>query len=196
MMQELAMHILDIVHNSIRAEASSITVNVFCKKSEDICGFSVIDNGIGMRADVLDKVLDPFFTTRTTRKFGLGLPLLKMTCTMCDGEFSITSSPWQKTEVIAKMKRSHLDTPPWGDLAQTWMECFHGFPTGHLIFNFDFDNHKVVVDSDEIINTIGDRELCYDSAVLIQLRDYVADQITPYLREESYEIIERFTAHS
>lgn len=94
------------------------------------------------------------------------------------------------------MKRSHLDTPPWGDLAQTWMECFHGFPTGHLIFNFDFDNHKVVVDSDEIINTIGDRELCYDSAVLIQLRDYVADQITPYLREESYEIIERFTAHS
>jgi hypothetical protein len=76
------------------------------------------------------------------------------------------------------------------------MECFHAFPAGRLIFTFDFDDHKVVIDSEEIISAIGDRELCHDSSVLIQLRDYVADQITPYLREESYEIIERFTAHS
>ncbi len=189
MMQDLSMHIVDIVQNSIRADASLIHVTVFNSKKSDLCGFRVIDNGIGMNPEMLDKVLDPFFTTRTSRRFGLGLPLLKMTCQMCEGNFECTSTPWVETKIEAQLKCSHIDTPPWGDLAQTWMECFNAFPDGHLVFAFDYDEGQVLMDSKEIVEIIGDKELCHQPHVLVELKEYLQQQLHMYCKEENDEIV-------
>jgi len=183
------MHVVDIVANSIKAEATEIAVTIIESEVDDKRGFKVVDNGIGIKADMLDKVLDPFYTTRTTRRFGLGLPLLKMTCTMCDGEFIASSIPWEKTKIEAYCKRSHLDTPGWGQMAAMWMECFSAFRGGRLLFTFEFDSKDVVMDSEEIKQALGDEELCYEPSVLIQLRDMLANQLREYIREETYEII-------
>ncbi|MDL2248717.1 ATP-binding protein [Tyzzerella sp. OttesenSCG-928-J15] len=118
-MQELSMNILDIAQNSVSAMSQHITITVDCNKNDDILTIIIEDDGKGMNADTLKKVTDPFYTTRTTRKVGLGVPFFKMTAEMTGGTFSIDSAEGEGTLIKATFQYTHIDRPPLGDLAET-----------------------------------------------------------------------------
>ena len=120
-MRELSLHILDIVQNSLSAKATLIRIRILEDLPEDVFLFSVEDNGRGMDGETVAKVTDPFYTTRTTRSVGLGLPMLKSRAEDCGGGLEIRSEPGQGTKVIATYRYGHIDRPPLGDMAGTML---------------------------------------------------------------------------
>ena len=118
-MQELSMHLLDIVQNSIRAEATKIDILVDEDIEADNLTIVVTDNGCGMSEEQVASVIDPFFTTRTTRKVGLGIPLYKMAAEQTGGSLQIESKLGSGTIVTATFGYSHIDRMPLGDMSDT-----------------------------------------------------------------------------
>lgn len=118
-MKELALHILDIAQNSIRAGATLIEIIINEDLLQDTLTIEIRDNGNGMDQETLKRVEDPFFTTRTTRKVGLGISLLKSAAIRCEGEFKIQSVEGEGTVVKAVFKHSHIDRAPLGNIAET-----------------------------------------------------------------------------
>ena len=114
MMPEIAMNILDVAENSVRAGASLIRITVDISRELDRLNIVIEDNGCGMTAEQVAHVTDPFFTTRTTRKVGLGVPFFKMAAESTGGSFSIESVPGQGTVVTAVFGLSHIDRMPLG----------------------------------------------------------------------------------
>jgi len=118
-MKTLSDHILDIVQNSVRANSTLIEIMVEENKKSDLCILKITDNGCGMNKQTLEQATNPFFTTRVTRKVGLGLSLLKQNAEMACGKFSIWSEPERGTEVEAHFQLSHFDRPELGDIWNT-----------------------------------------------------------------------------
>ncbi|MDF2499713.1 MAG: ATP-binding region ATPase domain protein [Anaerosporomusa subterranea] len=118
-MRDLALHILDLVQNSVEAGADSVWLSVIEDLTLDLLTIRVVDNGRGMDEDTCHRVSDPFYTTRSTRRVGLGLPLIQMSTSQCGGQLVITSELGRGTTVEASWRWSHLDRPPLGDLATT-----------------------------------------------------------------------------
>lgn len=133
-MRELSLHILDIVQNSLAANSSFITIIVDEQIFSDRLTIIVEDNGKGMSAETLQKALDPFFTTRTTRKIGLGIPLLKANAEACGGGFELISTLGQGTKLTAWFKHSHIDRVPLGNMVQTIIAIIQGIQSCDLRF--------------------------------------------------------------
>lgn len=119
MMKDLAMHIMDIVQNSISAGATLIKVTILESVKEDTLKLTIADNGKGIPAEILEKVTDPYVTSRTTRKVGLGLPLLKQHADSTGGNLTIESKEGSGTTVIATFGLTHFDRQPLGDISGT-----------------------------------------------------------------------------
>ncbi|MBN1642990.1 MAG: sensor histidine kinase [Anaerolineae bacterium] len=118
-MREISLHILDVVENAIEAGAQHVDLQVVEDLDADRLRITVIDDGSGMDADTLQRVRDPFFTTRTTRHVGLGIPLFAAAAERCAGSLGIVSAPGGGTTVEATYQHSHIDRAPLGDLAGT-----------------------------------------------------------------------------
>src|SRR5690349_20314044 len=127
-MREIALHLLDIAENSVAAESKNISVHVREDLLHDRLSASVIDDGRGMDAETVERVQDPFYTTRTTRNVGLGIPLLKEAAEMADGSFSLQSEPGNGAWVEAEFRHSHIDRMPIGDLASTFLTLLITLP--------------------------------------------------------------------
>ncbi len=149
-MRDISMHILDIVGNSVRAKASLIEVSLIEKTQEDILLLNVKDNGCGMDAQTMKNALDPFFTSRKTRKVGLGIPLLLQNAQLTGGQLSIDSEIGLGTVLKAVFVRSHIDRPPLGDLAGTISLMVSGNPNVEFIYRHMLDNEEYVFDSKEV----------------------------------------------
>ena len=139
-MRELALHILDIVQNSVAAGAGTVTITVDEDMGADRLTFSIADDGRGMDQETVAKVTDPFYTTRTTRKVGLGLPLLKETSTACNGSFAIDSQVGVGTTVTAMYQHSHIDRPPLGDMVSTMITILLGNEDINIRYNHQKDS--------------------------------------------------------
>ena len=118
-MLTLAAHILDITENSVRAGATLIEIIIEEDPDKDLLTIEILDNGHGMSHDMLQKVLDPFFTTKTVRRVGLGIPLLKEAAQRAGGDLQINSNENQGTRIKATFGLSHLDRQPLGDIINT-----------------------------------------------------------------------------
>jgi hypothetical protein len=118
-MKDLSLHILDIVQNSIRAKASLIEIEILEQPENDQLIVGISDNGTGMNKEQIQKAIDPFYTSRSTRKVGLGLSLLKQNTELTGGSFQIVSEPGLGTKVTAIFGFRHLDRPILGDLVGT-----------------------------------------------------------------------------
>lgn len=118
-MEDLSLHVLDIVQNSIAASAKRIEILVAEDTERDILSIEIRDDGNGMDAEALERARDPFYTTKTTRRVGLGVPLLAQAARECNGTFQITSEPGGGTTVNASFRRSHPDRKPLGDMLET-----------------------------------------------------------------------------
>ena len=155
-MRELALNILDIAENSISAHADKIRIFVKEDLSEDVLRIVIEDNGKGMDRDTLVRVIDPFVTSRTTRKVGLGIPFFKSAAEACDGSFNIKSQINIGTKVDASFKHSHIDRMPLGDLIGTMLTLIIGTPEVHWLFEYQNGNKQFIFDDEPIKQTLGD----------------------------------------
>lgn len=176
-MRELALHLLDIAENSVSAHASVITITVEEDSAADRLRMSVEDNGKGMDAEMVARVTDPFVTSRTTRKVGLGIPLLKAAAEACEGGLTIQSEPGKGTRVDVEFQLSHIDRMPLGNLAATFLTLFIGSPEIRWIFTYRADEHKFTFDSQPIMETLADVPLT-DPAILAYLRELLEEGIS------------------
>ena len=154
-MQDLSLHILDLVQNSISAMADTVDISIIEDAEKDWLSIKIQDNGRGMESQVLDVVTDPFYTTRTTRKVGLGLPLFKAAAEGCGGKFNITSTPAVGTCVEASFVLSHIDRPPFGNLADTLITIILCNPDITLIYNHKTNYGFFRLDTGEISDRIA-----------------------------------------
>lgn len=135
-MRELALHLLDIAENSVAADAKVIQIGVDEDLNWDRLKLSVEDDGRGMDEELVQRVIDPFVTSRTTRKVGLGIPLLKAAAEACNGYLRINSALGRGTRLEAEFQRSHIDRMPLGDVAGTMLSLVVGWPKIHWIFKY------------------------------------------------------------
>ena len=149
-MEDLSLHILDIVENSIRARASKINIKVVEDTRRDLLTIEIKDDGKGIDEETMKKVLDPFFTTKATRKVGLGLALLKQSARESGGDVEIISKVGTGTRVKAIFNYSHIDRKPLGDIAATLVTLIAGNPGVDFIFEHMNDGSKYRIDTEEM----------------------------------------------
>ncbi len=118
-MREISLHIMDIAENGITAGADCIQIVVDEARNENRLKIEIKDNGKGIPKNMVDKAIDPFVTTRTTRRVGLGLSLLKTAAERCDGEFVLASEPGKGTRIKAIFQYDHIDRAPLCDMASS-----------------------------------------------------------------------------
>lgn len=149
-MQDLSLHILDLVQNSIAAKATVVEISIIEDGNKDWLTIKISDNGKGIENQIIDKVTDPFYTTRTTRKVGLGLPLFKAAAERCGGSFSIRSTLNVGTCIEANFILSHIDRPPFGDLAETLLAIIICNPCVDIVYSHKTNSGSFVLDTREI----------------------------------------------
>lgn len=155
-MKELALHILDIVQNSISAKASLIQIEIEENTDSDRLQINIIDDGHGMDEDLLKRVTDPFTTTRTTRRVGLGLPLLKQAAEECNGGLQIRSRLNEGTTVTIWFQHSHIDRVPLGDMVETIITLLLNGNHFDLCYNHRVNQNEMSFDTREIREILGD----------------------------------------
>ncbi|MFV0341746.1 MAG: ATP-binding protein [Anaerocolumna sp.] len=181
MMPELSLHILDVAQNSIKAGANFIQIMVDVSFQKDALTIHISDNGCGMTKEMVNKVFDPFYTTRTTRNIGLGIPFFEYAAKATGGTLTIDSIPCEGTKLTAIFVLSHIDRMPLGDLAST----MHTLIT--LNTNIDFYYTYQVNGKHFTLNTMEFREILGD--VSFDLPD-ISRYIKEYLVENHSDINE------
>jgi signal transduction histidine kinase len=149
-MEDLSLHILDIVENSIAAMAKRIEIRIEEDRANDLVIIEIKDDGKGMDEQTLKKALDPFFTTRTTRRVGLGLSLLAQAAKESEGTFDLSSAPGEGTTVIATFRMSHPDCKPMGDISQTMKVLVTAHPEIDFLYEHKNDNSTYHFDTRDI----------------------------------------------
>ena len=165
-MEDLSLHILDIMENSVNAHARRIEVRIDEDPDMDLLILEIIDDGKGMDDRMLQKALDPFFTTRKTKRFGLGLSMISESAKATGGELTVKSVPGKGTRVRATFQRSHIDMKPLGDIPQTLLTLIAGYPEIELSYShtisgetFSFDTSEfrgVSLGSPQVLRRIGE----------------------------------------
>jgi len=133
-MRELSMHILDLAQNSIVASATLIEIDVTADSASDTFKIAIRDNGRGMSPEFLARVRDPFTTTRTTRRVGLGIPMFAEAAQACDGGLTVESQVGKGTSVEATFRLSHIDRAPLGDIAATLIALIAANPDIDIVY--------------------------------------------------------------
>ena len=175
-MRELSLHILDIAQNSIVAEADEIRIAIIENFVEDRLAICIKDDGKGMDEETLSKVVDPFYTTRTTRKVGLGIPMFKAAAEQCEGAFTITSQLGVGTKIVAEFKHSHIDRMPLGNMSDTLITIINSNDKIDMVYTHQIGSDKFTLNTREIKKTLGELPI-NNLDVLIWLRDYIKDNL-------------------
>jgi len=182
-MKELSLHILDITQNSIRAEAKRVSLMVIESSAENTLTIIIEDDGTGISADRLQTIADPFVTSRTTRKVGLGLSLFKAAAIGCDGFFEITSELGVGTKVIGSFKRDHIDRAPLGNMADTIVTMVMSFGVADLVYEHNYNQRLFIFDTQEIKEALGVISL-NEIDILNWIREAVNEGLEEIMEEE------------
>ena len=156
MMTEISLNVLDVAQNSIRANASLIELSVSIDTLSDKLTVVIKDNGCGMSEEQIAHVEDPFFTTRTTRKVGLGIPFFKYAALLTEGDFSITSKLGEGTVVIAAFGLSHIDRMPLGDMTSTIHTLITFNTETDFLYTYTYNDKCFTLDTREFREVLGD----------------------------------------
>lgn len=156
MMTEISLNILDVAENSVKAKATLVTIDVTADIKENLLTVTIGDNGCGMSDEQIKKVIDPFYTTRTTRKVGLGVPFFKAAAEATGGSFSISSKLGEGTLVTASFVLDSVDRMPLGDIGAT----VHTLVTMHeeidFLFTYKVEGEGFSLDTREFREILGD----------------------------------------
>lgn len=180
MMQELSLNVLDVAENSVRADASLVEITV---EEDTAAGWLTIvirDNGRGMTPEQVQTVIDPFYTTRTTRKVGLGVPFFRMAAQLSGGDLTIQSRMGEGTAVTATFGLTSIDRMPLGDINGTIATLVQCNPGIDWLYTRRKDGREMVMDTRQFREILEDTPL--DSPeVLGFLRDYLAENTAELL---------------
>lgn len=153
-MKDLSLHILDIVQNSIRANAKLIGIEITELPKENRLMITITDDGTGMDPEQLRLAIDPFYTSRTTRKVGLGLSLFKQNAEMTGGSFNIESEFGKGTKVTAVFGLNHIDRPVMGDLVGTLLLLICSSDETDYVFKHQTPSGEFNLDTRELKQTL------------------------------------------
>lgn len=171
-MKELSLNVLDIAQNSVSAGAKHILIAVDESVKDDKLVITIDDDGCGMDSEFLAQVADPFTTTRTTRKFGMGVPLFKMAAEMSGGSFEIESEKGKGTSVRAVFQLSHIDRPPLGDMGSTVSTLVWGSPDIDFTYRHTADENSFEFSTVEAREALGGVPL-NEPDVIVWITGYV-----------------------
>lgn len=155
-MKELSLHILDIVQNSIKAQAKNILIEIVENTKDDSLTITIEDDGCGMSEEFLARVRDPFTTTRTTRKTGMGISLFEAAAVQTGGGLDITSKLGEGTTVKTWFTLTSIDRAPIGDMADTMTAIIGGAPDIDYIYRHVTDKGEFVFDTKQMRSVLGD----------------------------------------
>lgn len=153
-MRELSLNVLDIAQNSIAASATMITVAV--TEAEGMLTILIGDNGRGMTDEQLEQIRDPFYTTRTTRRVGMGIPLFRMAAEMAGGSLRIESEVGAGTTVIASFRLDHIDRMPLGDIVGTMETLIQLNPDIDFVYRHTVNGQPFELDTRALREILGD----------------------------------------
>lgn len=173
-MKELSLHILDIARNSITAKAENIRIAIIEDIDKDKLTIKMKDDGVGMDQDTAESVVDPFYTTRTTRDVGLGIPMFKANAESCNGSFKLNSEIGMGTEIIAEFQYSHIDRVPLGNMADTIVTIINSDSAIDLLYTHMVNDRKFTLNTKDIKKRLGEVEIT-NIDVLVWLRSYIKE---------------------
>ena len=180
MMPEISLHILDVAENSVRAGARNVVIRVAADTAADLLSVSIEDDGKGMDREQVARVADPFYTSRKTRRVGLGVPFFKLAAELTGGHFSIRSAPGEGTTVCADFVLSSVDRMPLGDMPST----MHTLITMHEDIDFQYQFTLdgagfalATAEFREILGEVSFREPEVSQYILDYLRENTADTL-------------------
>jgi anti-sigma regulatory factor (Ser/Thr protein kinase) len=172
----ISLHILDIAENSINAGAKNITIKIIEEKKKNLLTVEISDDGKGMDKEFIEKVISPFVTTRTTRKVGLGVPLLKAAAEIANGKLVIDSSPGKGTKITAAFQLDHVDRKPIGSMTQTILALAASNPEIHIKYIRKQNGKKFIFDTGIFCKMTDENNLDVSKRLL---------NIKKYLKENS-----------
>lgn len=173
-MRELSLHILDLLQNALEAGATQVDLNIVEDLAADRLTITVRDNGRGMDAETARQAVDPFFTTRTTRHVGLGLPLLAQAAELCEGGLTLQSACGQGTTVTASFRHSHLDRAPLGNIADTLLAFLLSKQEVRLRYRHQVNGKTFEFDTADLQAELGEVPLSHPQ-VWPWLGEYIAE---------------------
>ncbi len=174
-MRELSLNILDISQNSISAKATVVEIEVEEISADSTMTVRINDNGCGMSEEMLARVNDPFCTTRTTRKVGMGIPLFKMAAEMTGGSFNISSVVGEGTRVTAVFKTDSIDFTPLGDIDSTVITLVTMNTRIDFLYRLKIDGREFVLDTKQLKEILGGVPL-NEPEVVMWMKDYLKEQ--------------------
>ncbi len=175
-MKDLSMHILDIAQNSTSANADLIEIQIIEKKIDNLLQIVIKDNGKGMSEELASKVLDPFVTTRTTRKVGLGLPLFKQNAERTGGQFNLKSEIGKGTVVEARFVLNNIDCLPLGDIGGVVVLLATCNPGIDFIYQHVTDSGEYVFDTLEVKSVLEDTPI-NDIKIVTYLKELIYENL-------------------
>jgi len=175
-MKEISLHILDVVQNSLEAKAMLIEIDIVEDHKENLLLISMKDNGVGMDETQTSNVLDSFFTTRTTRKVGLGLPLFAQAARECGGDLKIQSEKGRGTIVTASFVLSHIDRAPLGSMSDTMVSLVALHPDVDFVYRHCVDDKEFLFDTKIIKDTLEEVPINYPK-VLNWIKTYIDEGV-------------------
>lgn len=155
-MEDLSLHILDIAENSITAGADRIIIRILEDLDTNLFLLEVSDNGRGMDKEMFEHACDPFYTTRTTRKVGLGIPLLSQSAKDCNGDLTLITEKGKGTTITATFQHDHIDRKPLGDIEKTMIVLIASKPDIDFLLEHKKNSETYVLDTSELKKELGD----------------------------------------
>ena len=177
MMPEISLNILDVAENSTRAGAALVTITVDADTAADMLTIVIKDDGCGMTEEQVAQVTDPFYTTRTTRRVGLGVPFFKMAAEMSGGSFDITSAPGKGTTVTAVFGLSNVDRMPLGDMSSTMHTLITMHEDTDFFYRYSYDGDSFELATAEMREILGGVPFS-EQEVSQYIRDYLRENET------------------
>lgn len=178
-MRELSLHILDILENSLNAGATVIHLEIEEEEARNSLRIVIQDNGRGIPGEVLPRIFDPFYTTRLTRRVGLGLSLFRECAKRCAGDLKIISREGLGTRLEATFERNHLDLPPMGNLSGSLMSLLFGQPDVDLVYTHSLNQRSFCLDTREIKKELDGVPINHPEVV---------NHLTEFIRESLEEL--------
>lgn len=181
-MKELSLHILDIVQNSTRAQATEVAIEITEDFRQNLLKIVIKDNGAGIKKEALATITNPFSTSRTTRRVGLGLSLLKTAAEQCRGGMTIESEEGKGTTVTVAFEHDHIDRVPLGDIVSTLIGIMIGNPDIDVYYRHCVNDTVFDIHTKAIKEELGEVPIS-DAAVMNFLSEYIQSQLDALYNE-------------
>ncbi|MEF9969188.1 MAG: sensor histidine kinase [Ruthenibacterium sp.] len=178
------MNVLDVAENSVSAGATLTQITLTVNTQKKLQTLIIADNGKGMPPEMLARVTDPFCTSRTTRKVGLGLPFLKMAAEMTGGTLAIDSTVGVGTTVTATFTLGHIDLMPLGDMASTVAGLIQCNPTVDFVYTITADDESFTVDTREL-RAVLDGVSFAEPSVAVWVKEYLEENTESILKRSN-----------